>query len=377
MAATEAEEAPVITCHHQLNDDVVTEILLRLPSTSVLRFRAVSRAWRAITTRPDFLAAHARLRPLELIVAEGLGGALHAVPLDDGLDVDARTIRCLLPSTPRAAHLIAPCDGLLLLEVRGHAINNVERLLVCNPVTRQWTSVPLPRSGHTLTRACGFYLHGPSGEHRLLFLTNDDERGGMGTSASHYVRSLEAGETRMLGPAAATVHMFTLTPRALHHRGNLHWVEHPEAEEAQEILVFDTVQETFRRMPPPPVGSFYDATDLFLLETAQGMLSVAAMRWGCVDIWVMEDYNNGQSWTRRHRIDLPPPLRHVGWVVMTWQNALLSGYSPSDVAVVYDMTEKKVVLKQMQLRCTDHLTGHVFRESLQRHAFFDQQQEQP
>lgn len=292
MAATQAEEAS-FTSHPQLNDDVVTEILLRLPSTSVLRCRTVSRAWRAITTRPDFLAAHARRRPLELIVTEGMAGALHAVPLDD-LD-DAR-IRCLLPR----GRLIASCDGLLLLEVRGQV--NIERLLVCNPVTRQWTAVPLPRSD-TLTRACGFYLHRPSGEHRLLFLTNDDDRGGMGTSASHYVRSLETGETRLLGPAAATVHLFTMTPRALHHRGNLHWVEHPEAQEAQEILVLDTVQETFRRMPRPPVGSFYDdAGGLFLLETTQGKLAVAAMPWRSVDLWVMEDYNNGQSWTRRHRL---------------------------------------------------------------------------
>lgn len=76
-------------------------------------------------------------RPLEFIVTEGLAGALHAVPLDD-LD-DAR-IRCLLPR----GRLIASCDGLLLLEVRGQV--NIERLLVCNPVTRQWTAVPLPRS---------------------------------------------------------------------------------------------------------------------------------------------------------------------------------------------------------------------------------------
>ncbi|XP_066361559.1 uncharacterized protein [Miscanthus floridulus] len=49
-------------------DLMVAEILLRLPSASVFRCRAVCRAWRGITSSPGFVAAYARRRPLELIV---------------------------------------------------------------------------------------------------------------------------------------------------------------------------------------------------------------------------------------------------------------------------------------------------------------------
>uniref|UniRef100_A0A0E0PRY5 F-box domain-containing protein n=1 Tax=Oryza rufipogon TaxID=4529 RepID=A0A0E0PRY5_ORYRU len=38
-------------------DDVMSEILLRLPSKSVVRYRAVCRSWRRITSCPYFLAA--------------------------------------------------------------------------------------------------------------------------------------------------------------------------------------------------------------------------------------------------------------------------------------------------------------------------------
>ncbi|WVZ85893.1 hypothetical protein U9M48_032751 [Paspalum notatum var. saurae] len=54
-----------------LDEDVVTEILLRLPSAAVLGCRAVCRAWRRITSSPGFVAAHARRRPLEDVGGNG------------------------------------------------------------------------------------------------------------------------------------------------------------------------------------------------------------------------------------------------------------------------------------------------------------------
>ncbi|KAL6848763.1 hypothetical protein ACP4OV_021346 [Aristida adscensionis] len=231
-----------------LNDDVVTAILLRLPSAAVARSRAVCLAWRGIATGAAFLAAHARRRPLELIVQRhGANGVLDAIPI---ATLDAAGRRCLHPGYPnrpprvkrslgRGYVLVASCDGLLLFE----RVPYIE-YLVCDPVTRQWTELP-PRM---LTMACGFYLHGPSGEHRLLFLTND-VYGHSGASASHRVCSLEAGETRRLGPPVMAVDSFTAAiTDCLDHRGTLHWLQHPEARESNKILAFDTVSETFRRM---------------------------------------------------------------------------------------------------------------------------------
>ncbi|CAD6205345.1 unnamed protein product [Miscanthus lutarioriparius] len=168
-----------------LNDDVVTEILLRLPSAAVLRSRAICRAWRRIASSPAFAAAHARRRPLELIFQRhGPSGALESIPAA-ALDEPQR--RCLDVEYPkescwRGYYLIASCDGLLLFQ-RGRGGGSyygpdrfVEKLspkiLFYCPVTWQWTAV-LPRLAGTFTLPCGFYVHGPSREHRLLCLTND------------------------------------------------------------------------------------------------------------------------------------------------------------------------------------------------------------
>ncbi|XP_004963539.1 uncharacterized protein LOC101767570 [Setaria italica] len=246
-----------------LNGDAVAEILLRLPSPSVLRCRAICRAWRAISSNPGFVAAHAYLPP------------------------------------PRAHHP-PDCHPLLLLFERDSFYGTDH--LVCNPVTRQWTAVP-PLCARLMTRLCGFYLHGPSGEHRLLFLANDDDYGGRGTSVSHYVRSLEAGETRRLGPAAATVNVFSqIYHKYLDYHGKLHWLRHPEVGRTDKILVFDTVSEALRRTSQPPLMmNRYDEPSLLEMD---GMVAMAAILHGSqhMDLWVLEDYGSDEKWTRRHRI---------------------------------------------------------------------------
>lgn len=38
-----------------IHDDLVTEILARLPTKSVVRFRSVSKQWCSMTITPDFI----------------------------------------------------------------------------------------------------------------------------------------------------------------------------------------------------------------------------------------------------------------------------------------------------------------------------------
>ncbi|TVT97186.1 hypothetical protein EJB05_57558, partial [Eragrostis curvula] len=65
-------------------DDAVVEILLRLPSKSVLRCRAVCKSWLRITTDPSFLATHAARRPREMVVfPESLTVSTMPLSLDD------------------------------------------------------------------------------------------------------------------------------------------------------------------------------------------------------------------------------------------------------------------------------------------------------
>ncbi|OEL36524.1 hypothetical protein BAE44_0002456 [Dichanthelium oligosanthes] len=117
MTATAAQPEAAATSR-DLNDDVVTEILLRLPSAAVLPWRAVFKAWRRIIASPVFLAVHSRRFPLELIVQRhGVNDEVAALDTVPPLTLDETRRRCLHVPRQRGGYsLIASCDGLLMFE---------------------------------------------------------------------------------------------------------------------------------------------------------------------------------------------------------------------------------------------------------------------
>ncbi|KAK3137844.1 hypothetical protein QOZ80_5AG0361210 [Eleusine coracana subsp. coracana] len=316
-----------------LNDDAVTEILLRLPSVSVLRCGAVCKAWRAITSNPFFLAAHSRSRPTEMIMQRYLDAGsmidtmIPSLIISDDDDADERR-RCLDPG---------------------------------------WYWMTLP---------CALYLHKPSGQHRILFLTND-QLDDDGSSASHYVRSLEDAETWRLGSSAKAIQI--LDPVFIgddldDYRGRFTlWLQHPEAKDTNKILAFDTVSETFRRMSrPPPLTTMDGNQQLFMflsLLEVDGMVAMMANLRGIMDLWVLQDYDDDQSWTRRLRVQLTPTLMHARWAMNAGDvqgHILLGDYHNTSLGF-YHLTRNRV---SKQIPLTAWVT-HGFRDSLQRHAFFD------
>ncbi|CAN6358923.1 unnamed protein product [Urochloa humidicola] len=158
--------------------------------------------------------------------------------------------------------------------------------------------------------------------------------------------------------------------------------------ETDKILAFDTVSETFRLMSRPPSMERHGRPSLLEMD---GKVAMAAVLEGLhMDLWVLEDYGDDESWARRHRIDLPPAFSQARWAinasVLGRTSNISSGDNSSGSLGLYDLVEKRVV-KQVQLvtnatrekpfwPCT-HLNAHVFSDSLERHAFFDIQNTPP
>nr|CAB3454671.1 unnamed protein product [Digitaria exilis] len=140
-----------------LPDDLVVEILWRLPAKSLCRFKCVSRCWRRLIPDPAhrfrlaqtlsgfffcsrdppwrFTALPSFVTPLGLA---GDGG----LPLVD-------TALSFLPPSCGEIKIMGSCNGLLLL-----LCSNDDELsrsgpppfyVVCNPATREWVALPQPR----------------------------------------------------------------------------------------------------------------------------------------------------------------------------------------------------------------------------------------
>ncbi|XP_020184968.1 putative F-box protein At2g02030 [Aegilops tauschii subsp. strangulata] len=138
---------------------VIWEILVRLPQKSLLRCRAVCRAWRSATSARDFLAAHHDRQPNLPIVFQVYRGGQSLLALDNR----GAAAPQLQPVARLDDHssLEASCDGLLLLADYGRGVSTFS---VCNPATRQFARLPM-LSGFV---SLGMYRHGPTGEYRIL-----------------------------------------------------------------------------------------------------------------------------------------------------------------------------------------------------------------
>lgn len=195
-----------------------------------------------------------------------------------------------------------------------------------------------------------------------------------------------------------------LPVHCVNHDDKLHWLCHPlvylpndpskEAcpphrlleEEGSKILAFDTVRETFRRIPRPPARRNRDGRlvcnleEQYSLLEVEGKVAMADARNDCLmDIWVLQDYDkDGESWALRLRVDGLHLPQRPRWVSCWWlMNAGVEGRAVVVIgdcrsnpcwAWLYDVAEKRV-LKRLQI--DDFNNELAFRESTQRHAFFD------
>ncbi|XBJ13606.1 hypothetical protein VPH35_005755 [Triticum aestivum] len=349
-----------------LDDDVVTAILLRLPCTSVLRSRAVCKAWHRITTDPSFLAAHAERLPAELLVVSGEPGwdyqdCLDTIPLflrpDNG--PTGRRLELHYPEHCDVHLLVGFCDGLLLFLLDRFAPGKCcSYFFACNPATRQGTwldLMPLACRGNLLA-LCGFYRHGLSGEHRFLVLANERQSPEIPMnnmdfitgSAAHYVFNFSAATVssvapRRLGPVPGNVvvkpyYSQNQPPRHLYHRGKLHWTTHPQVTTTGKILAFDTLSEEFQLISCPEWsrGQYSYLHDLCLMELHGRLAITTTLLCGdFMELWVLEDYDDDdRSWSYCFRIQLPPPFC-VRWTMGTGiSNVILVGSYMEKLAAV-------------------------------------------
>ncbi|CAL5328381.1 unnamed protein product [Camellia sinensis] len=138
------------------NVDLLTEILLHVPTKSLLRFKCVSKHWLSLISDPQFSCNHARRMKISLIS----GLYFHYKPWNfkELISVSFHSHSSLPTlaflngvgerSTPR---IVDSCNGLLLCsKVYGR------HFIVCNPTTQKYTTLAEPNSKSSRLSLHGF-----------------------------------------------------------------------------------------------------------------------------------------------------------------------------------------------------------------------------
>ncbi|XP_021289779.1 F-box protein At5g07610-like [Herrania umbratica] len=141
------------------NDDVITEILLRLPAKSVLKFKLVSRRWLYLISDPNFVVRHRRKNAKTVsgfILACVLFFKMPPNYLYVALDVNenstpGRAVGLSFDPYARGSVMISQsCNGFLLCDRQRHGSPAPYMDYIFNPAANRFSILPEPKLGGML-----------------------------------------------------------------------------------------------------------------------------------------------------------------------------------------------------------------------------------
>ncbi|XP_028092868.1 F-box protein At5g07610-like [Camellia sinensis] len=259
------------------NVDLLTEILLHVPTKSLLRFKCVSKHWLSLISDPQFSCNHARRMKISLIS----GLYFHYKPWNfkELISVSFHSHSSLPTlaflngvgerSTPR---IVDSCNGLLLCsKVYGR------HFIVCNPTTQKYTTLAEPNSKSSRLSLHGFgaYLaFDPlKSPHYKVVLVNCSPlfAGIRGSSYWIDIYSSESASWKHIPVSTSPGDSLT---RRVFWNGAIHWMSDQNIH-----FRFDVDAETLTGAPMPPYPKILSGGKymyfgeyhghLFLIQTSQ------------------------------------------------------------------------------------------------------------
>ncbi|RLM87409.1 hypothetical protein C2845_PM04G26750 [Panicum miliaceum] len=133
-----------------LPDDIVVDILARLPAKLLCRFKCVSRRWRSLISDPAHRARLAQTLSGFFFVSRAPAwrfAGLQSSVTPPGGPPPVDTSLSFLPPSCGEIKMLDSCNGLLLLRCSNERPRRPPPpfYVVCNPATREWVALPRPR----------------------------------------------------------------------------------------------------------------------------------------------------------------------------------------------------------------------------------------
>ncbi|KAJ0646151.1 putative F-box domain-containing protein [Helianthus annuus] len=133
------------------NDDLLTEILLRLPVTSILRFKSVSKHWRLHLRHTHFTHRYDKISKSPGFFTNDT----IYVPYDVENPTTPRFRSLYFYPDPRGIRIVQSCNGLLLCCTYRGSIDT-RKYYVFNPTTKQFAIVPCLPGGYGVRKTIRF-----------------------------------------------------------------------------------------------------------------------------------------------------------------------------------------------------------------------------
>ncbi|CAL5337771.1 hypothetical protein CsSME_00021061 [Camellia sinensis var. sinensis] len=294
-----------------LPQELIGEVLCRLPVKSLCRFKSVSHSWYSLISDPHFAQTHftqtTNKMPNRLILISDF----HTLfSVDYSAQIPVATKLNFLPSVEAESYdvwseILGSCNGLVL------ALNefDVDKYLL-NPSTGESKKIsesPFALDSVNAYNRCGLGYDSTTDDYKVVMLSYyggggvDDESGATTeTNTIVSVYSLKSDSWRKI-QGSSYLHC-AADPPGVYLNGCVHWFAQRGSDYFPVIVAFDLGNETFREFLPPPFVNnavFLDeynnvVSPWFYPAVLGGYLCLQAF----TDVWVMKEYGKKESWTK-------------------------------------------------------------------------------
>lgn len=307
-----------------LTEDLVAEILSRIPIKTISRWKCVCKRWHKILSEPYFANLHLSRLPAGLITSRHNTkeyAIFSLAELDDKPGhhgIHHEPLMSFDPLLSDYGHwkLCGSVNGLICLWRYHYAC-------ICNPITREYIVLSNPEYIKT-TPTYGFGLVKSSNEYKVVCFYEEF------TSKKHLAKSLcevytlGTGKWRNLGQVSFLVncgshgrqfvsgnlYWFGSTD-GIFVRGNLHWLVYDQkATNHERVCTFDLEKEVFQLSASPQPGDNVGYRTLGML--GECLCICDSMLGSEYVIWVMKDYGKKESWSKEIVIQHDSPsMKHL------------------------------------------------------------------
>ncbi|PQP99726.1 F-box protein CPR30 [Prunus yedoensis var. nudiflora] len=289
--------------------EIIQEILIRLPVKSLIKSTSVCKTWRSMIINPRFIRTHVS-PAVQFANQNDIHLLLHRV---SGLQMTTffgQTVMYknfqLLPGRKHNSYIrvVGICDGLFCLA--DDMFRYCYNFFIWNPAIRKLVTIPWPNvrfdthAGYDAS--IGFGFDAMTNNYKVVrVVTLLDQRG---TPTLAEVYSLATGTWTSLGCVSPTC-LTDGRASSVFFNGVLHWPVFckTNGDLYYFILTFHLGKEVFRKMPMPKIIKW--KFDLGMqLSVSDNRKSIALFTMdnrfedSFLEIWVMKEYGIKESWTK-------------------------------------------------------------------------------
>ncbi|XP_059294870.1 F-box/kelch-repeat protein At3g23880-like [Lycium ferocissimum] len=282
-------------------EEIIVDILSRLPVSSLLRFKCASKFWKTLISGPCFKAKHCnhaknnkKLLICQVFSAVSSTSILYSASLSSGrlvgdvqeLGSPSNHIRC-------GYHILCCCDGLsLLLSARDH------HHFLWNPSTNESVVLPSPEFPMVHTSTYGMGYDSISDDYKILKIAKSSY-----DAVPSKIFALKSGSWRIIDNHPHAFHNKVSGRDSLAFlRGTFHWISEDYLSK-YFMVSFNISNEVYGEIPlPEGIGNIPHMGYLIHgVSVLEGMLCAYCTfknkEAGTFKLWVMKDYGVKESWT--------------------------------------------------------------------------------